>query len=68
MPTAMPDRIPAGVPPTTSATPGIATTPTIRSRGSKRLRRINGSSSAMKAGATPMQLAATDAFASLIDP
>ena len=64
----MPRRMPCGVPPTTSITPGIAATPISSSRGSNRLRVIQGSTTDMMIGATPMHVAATEAFASLIAP
>ena len=63
-----PPRIPVGVPPTTSATPGSATTPITSSRGSKERRAIHGSITARKIGPIAMQVAATDAFASLMAP
>jgi hypothetical protein len=67
-PTRIPARIASGVPPTTSATPGKATMPMISSRGSNDRFAIQGSTIAMKIGATPMQLAATDALDSFIAP
>ncbi len=60
--------MPVGVPPTTSATPGKATTPIISSRRSNERRAIHGSITARKIGPIAMQVAATDAFESLIAP
>ena len=64
----MPSRIPVGVPPTTSTTPGITASPNNSSRGSKRRRTRNGSTNAMNTGVSAMQVAATEAFDSLIEP
>ena len=67
-PTTMPMRMSAGTPPTTSATPGNTATPSARSRRLKRVPASQGSSSAVNTLASAMQVAATDAFASLIAP
>ena len=67
-PTTTPSRMPVGTPPTTSATPGNTASPSKRSRGEKRVRVSHGSTSAVNGVASAMQVAATDAFASLIAP
>ena len=64
----MPARMPPGVPPTTSITPGTAATPIMSSRQSKRRPVNQGSTIETRIGATPMQVAATEAFASLMAP
>ena len=56
------------MPPTTSATPGITRMPSSRLCRSKRAPVIAGSMSAVTAGASAMQVAATEAFASFTDP
>ncbi len=68
MPTAMPSRMPDGTAPTTQATPGTTATPMPSSRQSNRRRASSGSISARNTGAIAMQVAATDALASLIAP
>ena len=67
-PTVVREGMPGGVPPTTSATPGSAINPTISSRASNGRRTIHGSITARNSGPTAMQLAATEAFDSLIAP
>ena len=67
-PATMPACMPAGTPPTTSQIPGSDNTPSARSRGWKRWRVSNGSTSAVIGVAKAMQVAATDAFDNLIAP
>ena len=67
-PTAMPVRIPTGVPPTTSATPGSTATLMPTSTRFGRRRASDGSMIDTNTGVSAMQVAATDAFDSLIEP
>jgi hypothetical protein len=67
-PITMPARIPSGVPPTTSATPGKTAMPKASSRTSKRRRVSSGSMNATNTGVSAMQVAATDALLSLMEP
>ena len=60
--------MPCGTPPTTSATPGSTAMPSTSSRGANGRLATHGSISEVKAGASAMQVAATDALASLIAP
>lgn len=67
-PTTTPARMPSGTPPTTSATPGNTASPNSSSRGRNGRCVTNGSMTAVKTGASAIQVAATDALASLIAP
>ena len=67
-PTMTPSRMPAGTPPTTSATPGRTASPSNSSRGANRVRMTHGSTIAVNGAASAMHVAATEAFASLIAP
>ena len=67
-PTAMPARMLAGTPPTTSATPGNTATPRNRSRLENRVRATTGSIIATNTVASAMHVAPTDAFDNLIEP
>ena len=67
-PAAMPIRIDAGTPPTTSATPGITAMPRASSRSETRRPVSRGSIRAVSGVASAMQVAPTEAFASLIAP
>lgn len=67
-PTAMPARMSPGTPPTTSATPGSTAMPIARSPRENGRRAIQGSTIAVNTVASAMQVAATEALASLIEP
>ncbi len=67
-PATMPACMPAGTPPTTSQIPGSDSRPSSRSRGWNFWRVSRGSTSAVIGVAKAMQVAATDAFDSLIAP
>lgn len=67
-PTTTPARMPSGTPPTTSATPGNTARPNSNSRGRKGRCVTHGSITAVNTGASAMQVAATEALASLIAP
>jgi hypothetical protein len=60
--------MPAGVPPTTSATPGSTATLRPTSASCGRRRASSGSMNETNTGVRAMQVAATDAFDSLIEP
>jgi len=64
----MPSRIDGATPPTTSATPGSTATPRATSRTESLDPVSRGSSTAVNTVASAMQVAATDALASLIAP
>ena len=67
-PATMPACMPAGTPPTTSQMPGNAARPSSRLPGRKRWWVSSGSTSAVIGVANAMQVAATEALASLIAP
>ena len=67
-PATMPACMPVGVPPTTSATPGSTITARRNSVRLKGRLATSGSTIATNAGDSAMQVAATEAFESLIDP
>ena len=67
-PTAMPVRMPAGVPPTTSATPGSTARLIPTSARCGRRRASDGSMIDTNTGVSAMHVAATEAFDSLIEP
>ena len=60
--------MPSGTPPTTRATPGSTATPSSSSRGRNGRFAAHGSITAVNTGASAMQVAATEALASLIAP
>ena len=64
----MPVRMPDGVPPTTSATPGRTATLMATSTRFGRRRASDGSMIDTNTGVSAMHVAATDAFDSLIEP
>ena len=67
-PATIPACMPAGTPPTTSQMPGSEANPSSRSRGWNFCRVSNGSISAVIGVANAIQVAATEALASLIAP
>ena len=67
-PTSTPRRMPSGMPPTTSATPGSTAMPNSSSRHENGRRVSHGSITEVKAGASAMQVTATEALDSLMAP